>query len=351
MRDRTRGLPGFRAPSCTAEVRLHLNEPRFPPSPRVVAAVRECAPEVARYPDGAGTLLRTAMGLRLGVDADRIVLGAGSDELIGLSVVAFVEPGARCVMPSPSFPRYRTCALLHGAVTQECALGPDGAPDVDALVAASRGAALVFAATPNNPTGGLLDRPRLERFVHGVSPDALLVLDEAYFEFAQLAGGPDGLEVLGRRGSPWLLLRTFSKAYGLAGLRVGYAIASDPQIAEALNRARGMFNVSALAQVAALAAWEDVAYARAQIEATVASREALRDALSHVGIACLPSAANFLAARLALPAARAISLLAAEGVLVSAVGGAPFEHHIRVTVGTDAEHARLLAALARLPRT
>lgn len=350
MLERTKALPGFCAPPRTAAVRLHLNEPCFPPSPRVAKAVRDCAAGLGRYPDGGGVLLRTALGLGLGVDPECIVLGAGSDELIGLSVSAFVAPGARCVMPTPSFPRYRTCSLLQGAEVQECRVGSDGALDVDAMGAASLGAALVFAATPNNPTGGLLDPPRLERFVLGVAPEALLVLDEAYFEFAQVAGGPDGLSVLRKRKAPWILLRTFSKAYGLAGLRVGYAIASDRRLAEALNRARGMFNVSAVAQAAALAAWEDAAYARSHVELTVASREALRSALSRLGIDCLPSAANFLAARLPRPAAQVIPLLAAEGILVSGVGGPPFEHYIRITVGTEADHARLLAALERLPR-
>lgn len=348
--ERTAGLPAFRAPPRTAEVRLHLNEPSFPPSPRVVEVLRAAGNLLGRYPDGGGTLLREALASRLGVAPECIVLGAGSDELIGLSVAAFVAPGAGCVVPVPSFPRYRTCALFQGAIPLECPVGADGALDVEAMVAASEGAALVFAATPNNPTGGLLERPRLERLATGVAAGTLLVLDEAYFEFGRAAGGPDGLEVLRGRKGPWLLLRTFSKAYGLAGLRVGYALASDPRLAEALNRARGMFNVSALAQAAALAAWEDAGYARTQIEKTVASREALRAALSRLGIECLPSAANFLAAKLAVPAAQAMPLLAAEGIFVSGVGGPPFERHIRITVGTDADHARLLAALERLPR-
>jgi histidinol-phosphate aminotransferase len=350
--ERTAALPAFRAPPRTAahllEARLHLNEPSFPPSPRVLEVLRRAEHTLGRYPDGAGTALRAALAARLGVGEERIVLGAGSDELIALSAAAFLVPGAHCVVPTPSFPRYRTCALLQGAVLTEVPVDVDGALDVDAMAVAARGATLVFAASPNNPTGGLLAARELQRFVKQIDGQALLVLDEAYFEFGRTVGGPDGLEVLAGRGGPWMVLRTFSKAYGLAGLRVGYAVASDPALAEALNRSRSLFNVGALAQAAALAALDDERYAIEQVGKTVAAREWLRGQLESMGMTCLPSAANFLAAALPLPAGDAIAQLAAEGILVASVGPAPFDRHIRITVGAEAEHVRLLAALRRL---
>ena len=345
---RTLTLPAFRAPPQNAPVRLHLNEPSFAPSPRVLAALANAASDWCRYPDGAAARLREALAMHLDVDAARIVIGAGSDELIGLIAQAFLSTGERCVVPRPSFPRYRTCALSQGAIVTEVALDGAGAPDVAAMIEAAQGAQLVYVASPNNPTGAMLDVALLARLVEGIPACALLVLDEAYFEFARAAGGPDGLRALQARRGPWVLLRTFSKAYGLAGLRVGYGVCSDPALAEALNRVRGMFNVGVPAQAAALAALADEAYAREQIERTVERRERLRADLATLGIDCLPSAANFLAARMAGAAAGVVAALAGKGVLVSAVGPAPFERHIRISIGTADDHACLLDALAKL---
>ena len=345
---RTLALPAFRPPPRNAPVRLHLNEPSFAPSPRVLAALTNAAADCGRYPDGAAVALSEALAVHLDVDATRIVIGAGSDELIGLVAQAFLSPGERCVVPQPSFPRYRTCALSQGANVAEVAVDGAGAPDVAAMIDAAQGAQLVYVASPNNPTGAMLDGLALARLVEGIAASALLVLDEAYFEFARADGGPDGLRALQARRGPWVLLRTFSKAYGLAGLRVGYGVCSDPALAEALNRTRGMFNVGVPAQAAALAALADEAYAREQIERTVERREKLRADLAGLGIECLPSAANFLAARMGGPAAGVMAALAAQGVLVSPVGPAPFERHIRITIGTDDDHVHLLDMLARL---
>lgn len=328
--------------------RLHLNEPSFPPSPRVLEVLRSAETAPGRYPDGAATALRGALAARLEVGAERVVLGAGSDELIALCATAFLAPGARCVAPAPSFPRYRICCLLQGGVFEEVPVDAGGALDVDATIAAARGATLVYAASPNNPTGGMLGERNLQRFVTLLDDQALLILDEAYFEFGRAAGGPDGLKVLASRRGPWIVLRTFSKAYGLAGLRVGYAVVSDLALAEALNRCRGMFNVSVLAQAAALAALEDEHYSIEQVGKTVEARNRLRGQLEALGLRCLPSAANFLAVALPPPAGEAIAQLSAEGILVSPVGPAPFERHIRITVGSHADHARLLAVLRRL---
>ena len=349
---RTSALPAYRAPPGgmpgSSAVRLHLNEPSFPPSPRVIEVLRGAGPALGRYPDGAATSLRSALAARLGVAVESVILGAGSDELIALAAAAFLTPGALCVAPTPSFPRYRVCALLQGAVLEEVAVDAGGGLDVDAMAAAARGAALVYAASPNNPTGGMLGEQELRRFVALVDPQALLVLDEAYFEFGRAAGGPDGLEVLASRRGPWIVLRTFSKAYGLAGLRVGYAAVSDPALAEALNRCRGAFNVSALAQAAALAALEDEGYSIENVGKTVQAREQLRGRLEALGLQCLPSAANFLAVALPAAAGESVARLAAEGILVSPVGPAPFDRHIRITIGAEADHARLLAVLPRL---
>ncbi|HUG99640.1 MAG TPA: aminotransferase class I/II-fold pyridoxal phosphate-dependent enzyme [Gammaproteobacteria bacterium] len=303
---------------------------------------------VFRYPDPQCSSLRAALAARFDVRPERLVFGAGSDELIALAAAAFLLAGDACVAPQPSFGRYRVSALLQGARLIEVPVAPDGVIDAGAMARASRGAVLVYAATPNNPTGGMLAAEALEQLVREVDDAALLVLDEAYFEFARAAGGPDGLRALAARRGPWAVLRTFSKAYGLAGLRVGYAVVSGAEIAEALNRSRGMFNVGVLAQAAALAALEDEAYMREQVARTAKARESLRASLAMLGIECLPSAANFLAARLPLPSARAVAELSRAGVLVAPLGDGPFSHYVRITIGSAADHARLIEALRGL---
>lgn len=329
--------------------RLNLNESAFPPSARTIAAIQEAASQVHRYPDPKGRALRAALAARLGVAGERIVLGNGSDELIALIGQMTLERACSAVLPTPSFPRYLHAAKLAGATPIAVPVDANGANDTTAMLAAIRAdTRLVYCATPNNPTGAMLDEDRLRGFVAAVPDRVLLAVDEAYFEFARHAGGPDALSVLtSMRRGPWVLLRTLSKAYGIAGLRVGYCVASDAVLAEALNRMRGAFNVNAVAQAAALAALGDEAHTRTLVDDCARERERLAMGLRRLGCETLPSVANFVSVMLPVPASEAVPLLAKLGIMVGAVGPGPFECYIRVTVGTAEDTDAVLTAIKK----
>ncbi|HEX2114778.1 MAG TPA: aminotransferase class I/II-fold pyridoxal phosphate-dependent enzyme [Alphaproteobacteria bacterium] len=342
-----------RAAGVTAPIRrLNLNESAFPPSPRVIAAICDAAGQVNRYPDPRWRALAAAIAQRTGVEPARIVFGNGSDDLLMLLAQVALESGASAVLPTPSFPRYMTGTLFAGASPIAVPVRADGANDVGAMLAAIRpDTKLVLCATPNNPTGAMLDEAALARLASGVPANVLLVIDEAYFEFARHAGGPDALAALAARPGPWAVVRTLSKAYGLAGLRVGYALLSGPDLAEALNRVRGMFNVNVIAQVAALAALEDAAHTQRLLDDCAVERRRLSEGFARLGCAPLPSVANFVSAQLPIPAAGAVKAFFERGILVGAIGPAPFERHIRVTIGGPDDTDAVLGALAEILRS
>lgn len=354
LRRTVAALPPFRGPQIEADLavsarplrRMSLNESPDPPSPKVIAAVQAAVADANRYPDPKARELARAISDRTGVPVSRIVFGNGSHELIMLMGNAFMEAGTRVVVPNPSFQPYQSAARIAGAEVVAVPVDADGANDVEAMLAACAPAPrMVIAATPNNPTGALLAQAALDRLVAGTPAATLLVIDEAYYEFGRLAGGPDVLKALAARKGPWLVLRTFSKAYNLAGLRVGYALASHDEVAEGLQRVRGVFNVNRLAQAAALAALSDEPYARASQARTAAERDRLAVGLGAMGLAPLPSAANFVAVRTPKPATEVVAALAARGIMIVPVGGPPYENHIRITIGTAEDTDAVLAAL------
>jgi histidinol-phosphate aminotransferase len=357
LRRSVAALPPHRGPQIEDDLqgakgpirRMSLNESAEPPSPKVVAAVQEAVAQANRYPDPKARALAAAIADRTGVAASRIVSGNGSHELIMLMGNAFLEAGSRVVMPNPSFQPYQTTARIAGAEPVIVPVDAEGANDVEAMLKACVPAPrLLIAATPNNPTGALLSQTALDRLIAGTPEATLLVIDEAYYEFGWLAGGPDVLAALKPRKGPWLVLRTFSKAYNLAGLRVGYALGSHDEVIEGIQRVRGVFNVNRLAQAAALAALKDEAYARASQKRTAAERDRLAVALKSIGLKPLPSAANFVAVQTPKPAADVVAGLAKKGIMIVPVGGPPFEKHIRITIGTPEDTDALLAALKEL---
>jgi histidinol-phosphate aminotransferase len=358
LRDSVRRLNPFHArpvgagatlpPGATLR-RLNLNESAFPPSPRVVEAVGNAASQVNRYPDPCCRALAAAIGARTGIGAERIAFGNGSDEMLMLLAQIVLEPGTSAVLPTPSFPRYMTATVFAGAAPVAVPVEAGGANDIQAMLKAIRPDTRVFVcATPNNPTGAMLDAARLARLAKEVPSEVLLLVDEAYFEFARHAGGPDSLDAMRARRGRWAVVRTLSKAYGLAGMRVGYALLSDAGLAEALNRVRGMFNVNMLAQVAALAALGDEAHTRKLLDDCATERRRLSDGFRRLGCPPLPSVANFVSAELPMPAADAVKALQQRGILVGAVGPAPFDRHIRVTVGTAEDTDAVLRAIEEM---
>ena len=342
-----RALPPYGAPPEPGEpglAPLHLNESPHPPSPRAIAAAQAACEGVNRYPDVLGRRLAAALAERTGVPASRIVFGAGSDELIHLLCQAALEPGLSCVMPVPSFPRYLSGTRLQGATPIAVPLRADGANDVEALAAATRAdTRLVFACTPNPPSGGALTADELAQLGRAVPADALLAIDEAYVEFAE--AGADARAALAGRAGPWVVLRTFSKAHGLAGLRIGYALCGDDDTAEMLKRIRLQFAVSAPAFAAAEASLADAAHLARNVAAVTAERGRLAEGLGALGLRVWPSAANFVSATLPCPAAPVIAALRARGILVRDWRDPAFPREMRITVGLPQETDAVLAAL------
>jgi histidinol-phosphate aminotransferase len=326
-------------------VKLASNEGPFGPLPAAMAAFEAAALELNRYPDAGGTRLREALAARYEVPVEYVVLGNGADELIRLAALATLDPGDRGVYPWPSFQSYPTTVAAAAGEPMPVALR-ERAFDLDALLAACDGAKVVYLANPNNPTGTLVSRDEIRRFVAELPPRVLCVLDEAYAEYAE--DEPAGVELVREGLDRVCVLRTFSKVYGLAALRVGYAIAS-PQIADALNRVRPLFNVNQPAQEAALASLHETEAVRRRIRHTRAARDDLHDVLAGAGLDPIRSHANFVYAD--VPGGDGDGLadrLLHAGVIVRALRGFGAPGAIRVTVGTDEEMRLFAEALPRL---
>ena len=316
-------------------VKLASNEGAVGPLPAAVAAFEAAAGELNRYPDGGGLRLRQALAEWHGLPLEQVVLGNGADELIRLCAVATLDAGDRAAFPWPSFPSYVSAAACTGAEAVRVPLG-----DLDALRAA--GAKLLYVANPNNPTGTVVDpRQLVEHLPEGV----LCVLDEAYADYAD--SEPEGPALL-REGAPRLcVLRTFSKVYGLAALRVGYALAS-PDVADSLDRVRPIFNVNQPAQEAALASLHERDAVALRVEHARRARDFLFDALASAGLRPLRSQANFVYAD--VPGGDGEGLahaLLREGFIVRALTAFGAPGAIRVTCGTDEENEAFAGALAR----
>jgi histidinol-phosphate aminotransferase len=325
-------------------VKLASNEGAFGPLPAAAAAFEGAVAELNRYPDGGGLRLREALAERLEVPVGQLVIGNGADELIRLCAVATLDEGDAAVFPWPSFPSYVAATACSGGEAIQVPLR-GRAFDLDAVLEACRAnrAKLVYLANPNNPTGTLLDRGDLRAFLDALPEGVLCVLDEAYAEYAEPQ--PEGPALLREGHSRLCVLRTFSKLYGLAGLRVGYALAS-PQIADALGRVRPIFNVNAPAQAAALASLEQRDSLSARVAHTRAARAGLHDTLAAAGLRPVPSQTNFVYAD--VPGGDGAGLarrLLEVGFIVRALDGFGAPEAIRVTCGTDEENAAFAQAL------
>jgi histidinol-phosphate aminotransferase len=326
-------------------VKLASNEGPFGPLPAAVAAFEGSTLELNRYPDAGAIRLREALASRYDVPVEQVVTGNGADELIRFAALATLDPGERAVYPWPSFQSYPTAVA---AAAGESAALPmrDRAFDLDALLAACAGAKLVYLANPNNPTGTLVGRDDIRSFVEALPAGVLCVLDEAYAEYAE--DEPAGVDLVREGQERLCVLRTFSKVYGLAALRIGYAIAS-PQIADALNRVRPIFNVNQPAQEAALASLHEPEAVRRRIAHTRAARDELHDTLAAAGLDPIRSHANFVYAD--VPGGDGDGLadrLLHAGFIVRALRAFGAPGAIRVTVGTDEEMRLFAAALSAL---
>lgn len=325
--------------------RLASNENPDGCSPTVLVALASPALEPWRYADPACTALRAALGRKLLVEPDTIVVGNGSEEMIAAISRAMLMPGASVATVVPSFGLHEIEPLAQGAIVEKVAMTERCGFDVDALERTiAAGPNIVFLSSPWNPVGPALDRRSLERLAAATQPGTLFVLDEAYFEFADDTC-PNGLEVLQASGIAFVVLRTFSKAYGLAGLRVGYALCSDAALAQVIAAAKTPFNVNAAAQAAAIAALGDETWMLASVARLRGERIRVAAALEARGFKVAPSQTNFLFFDCGGDSSTIAKTLLQQGIVVKAWREKGYERYLRVTIGTPTDNDRLVHAL------
>jgi len=328
-------------------IKLASNEVAFPPLPAVVEALAAAAADTNRYPDNGAVVLTRALADRYGVDPAQVATGCGAVTILQELAQAFNDPGTSIAYAWRSFEMYPLLARVAGARAIQVPLvpgrpgGPADTHDLEAMAAAIDDTTrLAFVCNPNNPTGTAVRRAELEKFLDAVPEQTLIVLDEAYREFVTDPDVPDGLELM--RGRPNVaVLRTFSKAWGLAGIRVGYLIAEDPAVAESIGKTHVPFSVSMLAQAAAVAALASEDEVRARCAAVVAERERLTTAVRDRGFDVADSQANFVWLPVGEQAASLAAALESRAVITRPFAG----EGVRVTVGTPEEDDVFLAAL------
>ena len=329
----------------TNVIKLASNENPLPPSERVLKAISDALSHLNRYPDGSAHYLRVALARRHGLTPEHIIMGNGSNELIELLVRSFLRPGEEAVIPHPSFVVYPMIVQAAGGIRVVVTL-KDHRLDLEAMARAiTPMTKMVFIANPNNPTATVVTAEEVAAFMARVPDKVIVVFDEAYFEFAQGPDFPDSLQYM-KQGRKVAILRTFSKAASLAGLRVGYAVA-DPDCVALLNRIRAPFNVNSLAQVAALAALEDDSHILECLRMNEAGRHFLYDEFTAMGIRYVPSRANFILVDVGRSAADIYQVLLHEGVIVRPLTAFGMETALRITVGTPEENRKLVKALRK----
>ena len=333
-------VPGEQPPGDAAVVKLNTNENPYPPSPRALEAIRAADPDaLRRYPQPMADDFRRAAGEVLGVDPDWILAGNGSDDLLTMLFRAVTGPGRAVAYATPTYVLYRTLAAMQEAPVTELPYDEAYAVPVDALAAAR--AALTLVAHPNSPSGTAATPDELAELAERTA--GVLAIDEAYVAFAD----HDALDLV-RQHDHVMVLRTLSKSHGLAGLRIGFGV-GHPDLLDGLARVKDSYNVDALAARAGAAAIRDTDYARSTVARIRASRERLIAKLTGLGCRVWPSQANFVLVR--PPGGDAGHLheaLRADGILVRYFAEPGLDDKLRITVGTDAQHDRLAAALARL---
>lgn len=333
----------------TDSIKLASNENPLGCGERARAAMRAAIENVGLYPDGSGFTLKRALARKHGCAPECITLGNGSNDVLVMLAEAYLEPGVEAVYSQYCFAIYPIATQATGATGREAKALPIGheqayGHDVDAMHALiGPRTRIVFIANPNNPTGNWIDGEHLERFIASVPKDVLVVVDEAYIEYVTDPRFQAADRWLSRY-SNLVVTRTFSKAYGLAGLRVGYAL-SHPEVADFLNRVRQPFNVNSIALAAATAALEDEAHLRATVTSNTAGMQQVRDGLAALGVPCLPSQGNFVLADVGRPAGSVYEAMLKQGVIVRPVGAYGLPQHLRITIGTAPQNARMLTAL------
>jgi histidinol-phosphate aminotransferase len=327
-------------------IKLASNENPYGASPRALDAMRRAVADTWLYPDGSGHILKQKLAAKLDVDSSQITLGNGSNDLLVMLAEAFLGPGLEAIYSQYAFAVYPIAVQATGATgvvtpalpaDSAMPLGHDLGAMARAITPRTR---VVFIANPNNPTGTWVPAHELKAFISAVPAHALVALDEAYFEYTEGLGLQNGVEWL-REFPNLVVFRTFSKAYGLAGVRVGYAI-SHPSVAAMLNRVRQAFNVSVVGLAGAAAALDDTDHLAAAVKIAVAERARVAAWLGKAGTRVLPSAGNFLMLHAGPNAKERFDVLLRRGVIVRPVGNYSLPEHLRVTLGTPEQNDRFL---------
>jgi len=338
--------PSRRTTSDVVSVRLAANENPLGPSPRALAALQAALNNIHRYPDASGTTLKYALAERFDVQPEQVMLGNGSDELIMLVCHALLGEGDEAVLAQGSFISYARRIQAQGAIARQVPLR-EMTHDLPAMVTAiTPQTRLVFVCNPNNPTGTTVGAAELMRFLEQVPSDVLVIVDEAYREFVTRPDFPDLLPLVRAGQENLLVLRTFAKIHGLAGLRLGYAF-GNPDLIAYLERVRPVFNVNTLARIAGLAALDDAEHLERSLAHATASRTFLTTQLRAMGLTVIPGETNFVV--VAVPDDTTVAAaLAQRGVLVTPLSGWGLPGWMRVSFGTHTENEMFVAALREI---
>jgi histidinol-phosphate aminotransferase len=327
-------------------IKLASNENAWGPSPRAMAAIKEALTNLHRYPDGSCYYLAQSLADKIGIQPDEIVFGNGSNEIIGLLITAFLQPGEEVITSHPTFLMYQKLVQVQGGINIVVSLTADRHHDLKAILdAVTPRTRMIFLDNPNNPTGSLIARNDFKSFMERLPDDIIVVLDEAYVDFVAQELRIDVLEYI-RGNKPLAALRTFSKAYGLSGLRLGYGI-MDTEVAAYLNRVRQPFNVNSLAQVGGLAALADEEHYRMTLQNTKDGIAWLRKEVKKLGCEPMETHTNFFLIDVKGDGKKLYEHLLHQGVIVRPMQAYGYPDYIRITVGRSEENQRFINALTK----
>ncbi|MCF6093374.1 histidinol-phosphate transaminase [Microaerobacter geothermalis] len=327
-------------------IKLASNENPFGCSPLAKEAIGLAAQHLEIYPDGASVELTKALAKKLGVQTSQIIFGNGSDEVIVLITRAYLQPGTNTVMATPTFPIYKTNSIIEGAEVREVPL-KDGAHDLNGMLEQiDENTRVVWICNPNNPSGTIVGKEELRTFLHAISKNTVVVFDEAYYEYVESSNYPESIDWINEYPN-LIILRTFSKIYGLAALRIGYGVANAALI-DHLNRVREPFNTTSLSQKAALAALQDTHFVEECRHKNTIGKKQLYEGFQRLGLSYLPSEANFILVDVGRPAGYVFQSLLKKGIIVRSGESLGFPTSLRITVGSEDQNLKLLDNLEQI---
>jgi histidinol-phosphate aminotransferase len=328
-------------------IKLASNENPFGTSDKITEAIAKAARDVNRYPDGGCFYLRKALSEKLSVPAENIVFGNGSDELIVLALRAFVEKGQEVIVSDPTFLVYKIASKIAEAGVISVPVRSFKYDLEKMLEAITPRTAMIFIANPENPTGTYISSGELEEFIEKVPSHVVVFIDEAYYEFARGGDYPESLPLTARKDRNVIVSRTFSKAYGLAGLRIGYVV-SGKGICDELNKVREPFNVNSVAQAAAIAALDDEAGLKRSLELVTKEKEKLREAFKEMDVEFVPSATNFILINTKRDSKKIFKIMLEKGIIVREMSSWSLRGFIRVSVGLPEENDIFIEAFRKV---